>query len=148
MESEAHFLGLARPLGDPGLGLIPGLVEGEEARLATALDELIGLCDELGREDPAGELRVGGDGASLGIPGDLGDPRGGVLEVGLGHGVRGDGGRSLEPVGQQELGIVFADRCKHELIVEIVHHSEEDVPLDDMMRRRGGGGREKMGDGR
>lgn len=102
-------MGFARPCCDPGLCLVPGLVESEEAGLSAALNELIRLRDELGGEDPAGELGVGGDGAGLWIPGDLGDAGGGVLEVGLGDGVGGDGGCTLEPVGQEELRIVFAD---------------------------------------
>lgn len=43
-----YLLLLARPLGYPGSGFGPGLVEGEQATLAAALDELVGLCDEAG----------------------------------------------------------------------------------------------------
>ena len=53
-----NLLGLASALSDPGLCFRPGLVQSKEAALASALDELIGLCDKLGTglEEP----RVGG----------------------------------------------------------------------------------------
>jgi len=41
-------LGLASTLLNPSSGLSPGLVQGQKAALASSLDELIGLCDELG----------------------------------------------------------------------------------------------------
>jgi hypothetical protein len=41
-------LGLASTLLNPSSGLGPGLVQGQKAALASSLDELIGLCDELG----------------------------------------------------------------------------------------------------
>jgi len=102
-------LGFACTLRDPGLRLIPGLVEGEEAGLAAALDELVGLCDELAGEDPGGELGIRGDRAGLRIPADLRDLGGRVREVGLDYSVGCDGRCPLEPVREEELGIVFAD---------------------------------------
>lgn len=43
-----HPLGLARTLCDPVPRLLPGLVEGEKTALASSLDQLIRLRDELG----------------------------------------------------------------------------------------------------
>ena len=109
---RTHLLGLARTLGDPGLCLVPSLVEGEKAGLAAPLDELIWFRDELGGEDPARELSVGGDGAGGGIPGDLGYLRSGVDEGGDDLCGGADWGCALEPVGKEQLGIVLADRCR------------------------------------
>lgn len=43
----------------------------QETGLATALDELVRLDDELVGKDPGGKGRVRGDGVGLGVPGDL-----------------------------------------------------------------------------
>lgn len=43
-----NLLGLVCALSDPLLGLGPGSVQLEQTRLASPLDELVGLCDELG----------------------------------------------------------------------------------------------------
>lgn len=43
-----NLLGLSCALLDPLAGLGPGLVEGQQAALASPLDQLVGLCDELG----------------------------------------------------------------------------------------------------
>lgn len=39
---------LASSLSNPGLGLGPSLVQGQQTALASSLDELIGLCNKLG----------------------------------------------------------------------------------------------------
>jgi hypothetical protein len=49
-----HLLWFASPGRDPRLRLVPGLVESEETRLSTTLDELIGLRNQLCGEDPTG----------------------------------------------------------------------------------------------
>lgn len=105
----ADLLGLARALRDPGLGLLKALVEQEEAGLTAALDELIGLGDELFGEHPARELAVGGERAGGRVPGDLGDARGRVDKVGRDRRGLRDRRRTLEPVGEEEFGVVFAD---------------------------------------
>jgi hypothetical protein len=110
---STYFLGFSGPLEDPFLCDLPVLVEGEEAGLTATLDELIWLCNELGRLHPRGEVAVGRDGPGLGIPlylCDLGrgeDERGvlGVSKVGM------RGGCAFEPISQQELGVVLADGC-------------------------------------
>lgn len=43
-----HALGLAGPRLDPLTGLLPCLVQGQKTALASPLDQLVGLCDELG----------------------------------------------------------------------------------------------------
>ena len=53
------LLGLAGALLDPGTSLFPSLVEAKETSLSSALDELVGLADELGAEDPLGETSTG-----------------------------------------------------------------------------------------
>lgn len=53
---------------NPGLCLVPSLVQGKETSLSTTLDELIGLRDELGVEHPAWKFGVGGDGIGLRVP--------------------------------------------------------------------------------
>lgn len=65
---DAHLLGLACPLLNPLLRLLPSLVERKKARLAATLDELIRLRNELGGEDPARELGVGRDRVRRRIP--------------------------------------------------------------------------------
>ena len=107
--SRTHLLGLPCPLLNPLLGLVPGLVEREEASLSTTLDELIGLGDEFCREDPAGELGVGRDGTGGRVPGDLCDLGRRVDE--LGRNLRGgvNGRCALEPVREDELRVVFTD---------------------------------------
>jgi hypothetical protein len=68
-------LGLARALLDPSTSLLPLLVEAEKASLSASLDELIGLADEFGVEDPFGETLAGldrrGDGLGRGVAGAL-----------------------------------------------------------------------------
>ena len=132
---RTHLLGLARTLGDPGLCLVPSLVEGEKAGLAAPLDELIWLCDELGGENPARELSVGGDGAGGGIPGDLGYLRGGVDEGGDDLCGGDDWGCTFEPVGKEQLGIVLADRCRScsSRVPRLRGRKSEHAPLEDMV---------------
>ena len=50
---RAHLDLFAGSGKDPFLGLFPLLVKKEKATLSTTFDELIGLCDELGCEDPS-----------------------------------------------------------------------------------------------
>lgn len=85
-----NLLLLTSTLSNPGLGLGPGLVEGQQTALSSTLDELIGLCDELGTalEQP----RVG----DLGLVQD-------VLDIGvLGEVKRGQSGRSIVLGGSRE----------------------------------------------
>lgn len=65
-----NLLHLASTLSNPGLGFGPGLVEAQKTALATALDELIGLCDELGAilEQPrVGDLGLVEDVLNVGV---------------------------------------------------------------------------------
>jgi hypothetical protein len=110
-QAETHLLRLAGTRLDPLLGLLPALVQAEETGLAAALDELIGLGDELGGENPAGQLRVGCDGVCRRVPGDLRNLGRGVDEVGGDRRVFVDGRGALEPVGQQQLGVVLPNGC-------------------------------------
>ena len=109
MTSRAHLLGLSCSLLDPLSGLLPVLVEREQPGLSTTLDELIGLSDELRREHPARDLGVGSDGVGRRVPCDLRDLGGGEDEFGLDLCRRVDRGRTLEPVGEDEFRVVFAD---------------------------------------
>lgn len=60
-------LGLASSLFNPSTSLLPLLVEAEKASLSTSLDELIGLADKLGVEDPFWETLSGLDGRVDGL---------------------------------------------------------------------------------
>ena len=106
---ETDLLVLACTLYNPLLCLFPGLVEGKETGLASSLDELIRLCDELGVVDPSWELGVGGDGVGGGIPRDLCDLGRGVDKLCLYGCGRVDGGCAFQPVGEEQLGVVLAD---------------------------------------
>ena len=56
-----NLLELVCALCNPRLGLGPGSVQLEQTRLASPLDELIGLCDELGTgSEKEGECGLGG----------------------------------------------------------------------------------------
>ena len=94
---------------DPLLCLRPCLVQRKKTSLATTLDELVRLCNELRREDPAGELGVGRDGTGGRVPGNLCDLGRRVDE--LGRNLRGgvNGRCALEPVREDELRVVFTD---------------------------------------
>lgn len=100
---------LTSALLDPLLCGVPFLVEEEKTALSTTLDELIGLCDELGGVHPLRKLGVGRNAVCPQIPGDLGDLGRGIDET------RGDGsmfcyrGGTLEPVREQELRVVLVD---------------------------------------
>ena len=101
MTTTTHLLGLPRTGSDPFFRLIPTLVQREQAGLATTLDQLVGLRDELGREHPTGKLGIRGDGVGCRVPGDLSDLRRRESEVGdnLRGGVCCRG--ALEPICQE-----------------------------------------------
>jgi hypothetical protein len=106
-------LRLTRPLGDPLLGLLPILIEREQASLATTLDELIGLGDELARVDPRGQGGVGWAEGVVGggrIPGYLGD-FGGWVDEGRFElwGGRVHFRSAREPVSEEEFGVELPD---------------------------------------
>ena len=61
--------GLAGALLDPSSGRLPCLVEAQETGLSSALDELVGLADKLGGEDPVGQASTGLDGGSENLGG-------------------------------------------------------------------------------
>ena len=111
---SAYLLRLAGALRNPFLRLFPGLVERKQTGLATPLDQLVWLCNELGVEDPARELGVRCDGVGLGVPGDLCNPRCRIDEFRLHGRRRVDGRGTLEPVGEQKLRVVLADGCAGE----------------------------------
>lgn len=109
-----NLLLLGGTLGDPGLGVGPGLVEGEEAALATALDELVGLCDKLGAvlEEPrVGDLGLVKDVGDVGVLGEAqgGEPGGGVVLGGLGERAGLDGGGAGEVVVEDGLAVGLED---------------------------------------
>lgn len=133
-----HLLGFASALRDPNLCLFPVLVEGEQASLPATLDELVGFCDELGGEYPAGELSVGCNGVGLWVPRDLGDLWCGEGEVSRRLDLGVDEGCTLEPVGQEQLGVVLADSCEKEIDERVSRwerRTNEDVlvPLEDIV---------------
>jgi hypothetical protein len=138
--TRPYFLWFSSPLRDPGLRLVPRLVESEQTGLSPTLDELVGLCYEFGGEDPRRELSVGSDGVRRGVPCDLSDFGCGVDKVSFDLGMRSDGRGALEPVSEEELGVVFTDGC---MIVSDENMKEEvrEQPLEDMM----GEGEEEKG---
>jgi hypothetical protein len=74
--SVLNLLLLAGTLSNPCLGLCPGLVESQKTTLASALDELVWLCDELGAvlEEPGvGDLSLVQDILDVGVLGELQD---------------------------------------------------------------------------
>lgn len=100
-ENVAHLLRLSCTGSDPFLRLFPSLVKREQARLATTLDQLVRLRNELGCEHPVGELGIGGNGVRFGVPGDLSNLWHGESEVGGNFG-RGIYSRSaLKPIFQE-----------------------------------------------
>jgi hypothetical protein len=119
-----NLLRLAGALSDPWPGLLPCLVQSKETGLSTTLDELIGLCDELGVEDPARELAVRRDRTGGGVPRDLGDACRRVHKVRLDHGTLVYGRCTLEPVSEQEFGIVLADSCMSDWVLDMISNPE------------------------
>lgn len=111
MDVCAHLLGLSGTFSDPLPGFRPGLIESQKTSLSTTLDELVRLCDELCVVNPGGDLAIRGDSIGLRIPGDLSHSSSRVLEVGLDLRVRRNCRCTLEPIREQELGVVFADGC-------------------------------------
>ena len=111
MTKNTYFLGLPCTLRNPGFRLVPGLVESEETCLSTTLDQLIGLCNEFGGEDPAWQLRIGCDGVGFTIPRHLGNFWSRIVELGLDLRMGGNCRRSLQPVGEEKLSVVFTDCC-------------------------------------
>ena len=113
-------LGLASALLNPGSGLGPGLIQGQKAALASSLDELIGLCDELGaRLVQPGVLDLGLVKDILGRN-TLGEVEGAELGVRVVVGSSGersglDDGSSGKVVVEDGLAIGFEDRlCGHD----------------------------------
>lgn len=110
-----NLLRLAGALSDPGLGLGPGLVEGEQTALASSLDELIGLRDELGAglEKPGvGDLGLVQDGLDAGVLGEVqgGQSRGRVVDGGRRQRAGLDDGSTGEVVVDDGLAIGLGDR--------------------------------------
>lgn len=69
-----NLLGLAGALGNPSPGLGPGLIQGQEAALASPLDQLVGLRDELGtgmKKPRIGDFGLVQDILDVGILGKL-----------------------------------------------------------------------------
>jgi hypothetical protein len=112
-------LGLAGTLLNPSSGLSPGLVQGQKAALASSLDELIGLCDELGaRLVQPGVLDLGLVKDILGrvLGAEVERAELGVRVVVGGWGERSglDDGSSGKVVVEDGLAIGFEDRlCGH-----------------------------------
>jgi hypothetical protein len=109
---------------DPLASLFPLFVQAEKSGLSSSLDELIGLTDELGAEDPFGKTSSGSDRGNEGLGRvvaggqltvrsqsrssqfDLSDLDGCGGRLGFG----GDGSRrACEPVVDELLGVVFTD---------------------------------------
>ena len=111
IRTRPYFLWFSSPLGDPGLRLVPRLVQGEQTRLSPPLDELVRLCYEFGGEDPRRELGVGSDGVRRGVPCDLSNFGCGVDKVCFDLGMGSDGRGALEPVCEEKFGVVFTDGC-------------------------------------
>lgn len=105
---------LTSTLGDPGASLGPGLVEGQETALATALDQLIGLGDELdtGLENPGvGDLGLVEDILDVGILGEVqrAQPGGRVVLGGDGKRRGLDDGSAGEVVVEDGLAVGLED---------------------------------------
>lgn len=105
---------LAGALSDPGLGLGPGLVEGQETALATALDQLIGLRDELGAglEEPrVGDLSLVQNTLDVGILSKVqrAQPGGRVVLGGVGERSGLDDGGAGEVVVEDGLAVGLED---------------------------------------
>ena len=104
-----YFLRFSGAFYNPWLRLFPSFVESEEAGLASAFDQLIGLCNKLCGLDPGGKLSVCGDRTGLRIPRDLSDLWRRVNEVWGDGRRRMNWGSSLKPKGEEKLCVVLAD---------------------------------------
>lgn len=113
------LLNLVRARSNPLLRLLPGSVKLEQTRLASSLDKLIGLCDELGTGSE--EERVGGLGGvedALDVvalsEGDGGELRGRVVDSLCGERSGLDDGRASEVVVEDGLAVGLEDGlCGH-----------------------------------
>jgi hypothetical protein len=108
------LLRLACASRNPGLRLGPGLVQGQEAALASPLDELVGLRDELGSGDQqprVGDLGLVEDVGDLGVLGEVerGQPRGRVVRGRPGQRRWLDDGGAGEVVVDDGLAVGLAD---------------------------------------
>lgn len=117
------LLRLASTSLNPGAGFRPGLVEGEQTALASSLDQLIGLCDELStrRQQP----RVGGlclveDALDVCILGEVQRGQLGRRVVRLRTGQRRwlDDGSSGEVVGDDGLCVALGDGFSRHVVYE------------------------------
>jgi hypothetical protein len=113
------LLELVGALCNPLLGLGPGSVQLEQTRLASPLDKLVGLCDELGTgSEKEGESGLGGVKDTLDVvaigKGDGCELCGRVVGC-LGGERRGlDHGRASEVVVEDGLAVGLEDRlCGH-----------------------------------
>lgn len=130
-----YLLWLASALGDPLLSDRPVDVELEQACLAAPLDELVGLGNELCVKDPRRQVRVGRKTLGRRVISDLSNLWGGGHEVLRDNDLVVEDGDLGEPVVDDQLGVVLADRWEDE-----VAHGQTGcggarmscAPLDDM----------------
>jgi hypothetical protein len=110
LDTKTTYLNLFTGSGrDPFFRLLPIFVEKQEATLSTSLDKLIRFSNELGVEDPGGDLGLGRDGTSRRIPGDL-RYFWGRIDEGRGYsGILGNRRATLEPVGQEQFSVELVD---------------------------------------
>jgi hypothetical protein len=114
-----NLLELVGALSNPLLGLGPGSVQLEQTRLASPLDKLVGLCDELGtRSEKEGESGLGGVKDTLDVvaigKGDGGELCGRVVGCLGGERSGLDDGRASEVVVEDGLAVGLEDRlCGH-----------------------------------
>jgi len=112
-----NLLDLAGALSNPGPRLSPGLVKAKQAALATTLDQLIGLCDELGAlvEEPrVGDLGLVEDIVHVGVLGEVQGGESGRRVVLLARGKRArlDDGSPREVIVDDGLAIGFEDALR------------------------------------
>lgn len=106
---------LASSLSDPGLGLSPWLVQGQKTALASTLDELVRLRDELGiglQQPGVGDLGLVQDILNLGILGEVkgGESRGRVVGGGRRKRAGLDDGSTGKVVVEDGLAVGLVDR--------------------------------------